>query len=85
MVWAKEKLLMVWVKQLQENILAQSIIYEKAWVIYDYLLKQAQHPSTEDSEESGLFWQLLKRTGCHSVISYGKAVSSDVKAAEDYF
>lgn len=87
-----ENLLMVWVKekQLQGGTLTQSIICEKARVIYGDLLKQIPHSSTNDESEDsfkasrGWFDNFKKRTGIHSVVRHGEAASSDVNAAEAY-
>ncbi|XP_035221359.1 tigger transposable element-derived protein 1-like [Stegodyphus dumicola] len=84
-----EKLLMT-EKQLQGGTLTQSIICEKARVIYDDLLKQIRHTSTnEESKDSfkanrNWFDNFRKRTGVHSVVRHGEVASSDVKAAEVY-
>ncbi|XP_058061708.1 tigger transposable element-derived protein 1-like [Anopheles bellator] len=71
-----ENLLMVWMteKQLQGGTLTESIICEKARTIYDDLLKQISHTSTNEELENsfkasrGWFHNFRKRTGIHSVI-----------------
>ncbi|XP_064090794.1 tigger transposable element-derived protein 1-like [Macrobrachium nipponense] len=86
-----EKLLLVWLKEkeLAGDTVTESIICEKARVIYADLKKEEASTSEGGAEDTfkasrGWFDNFKKRSGIHSVVRHGEAASADVKGAERY-
>ncbi|XP_064087280.1 tigger transposable element-derived protein 1-like [Macrobrachium nipponense] len=86
-----EKLLLVWLKKkgLAGDTVTESIICEKACVIYADLKKEEASTSEGGAEDMfkasrGWFDNFKKRSGIHSVVRHGEAASADVKGAERY-
>ncbi|XP_043263000.1 tigger transposable element-derived protein 1-like [Colletes gigas] len=86
-----ERLLLIWIneKQLQGDTINESIICEKAKVIFADLVKKTPGSSTAGEEvqfkaSRGWFEKFKRRTGIHSVVRHGEAASSDTKAAENF-
>lgn len=80
-----ERLLLIWIneKQLQADIITESIICEKAKLIFADLVKTTPGSSTAGDEvfkaSHGWFEKFKRRTGIHSVMRHGEAASSDAK------
>ncbi|XP_066240889.1 tigger transposable element-derived protein 1-like isoform X1 [Saccopteryx leptura] len=86
-----EKLLLVWVKEkeLAGDTVTETVICEKARIIYWDLKKKEPSTSKEAAKDTfkashGWFENFKKRSGIHSVVRHGEAASADVKAAEEY-
>ncbi|XP_066121792.1 tigger transposable element-derived protein 1-like isoform X2 [Saccopteryx bilineata] len=86
-----EKLLLVWVKEkeLAGDTVTETVICEKARIIYSDLKKKEPSTSKETAKDTfkashGWFENFKKRSGIHSVVRHGETASADVKAAEEY-
>ena len=88
-----ERLLLIWIKdkELAGDSVSESMICEKACIIFDDLKRDAAETEGESSQSvdvfkasRGWFDNFKKRTGIHSVIRHGEASSADIKAAENF-
>ncbi|GCC20975.1 hypothetical protein chiPu_0000147 [Chiloscyllium punctatum] len=84
-----EKLLKAWIneKQLVGDPISEGIICEKARLHYAHLKKDMPGSSADSDEfeaSRGWFENFKKRTGIHSVVMHGEAVSSNVDAAANF-
>ncbi|XP_023230982.1 tigger transposable element-derived protein 1-like isoform X1 [Centruroides sculpturatus] len=84
-----EKLLLIWIneKQLAGNSLSKAIICEKARLLYQDLLKKTPGSSFEIDRfkaSRGWFEKFKKRSGIHSIVHHGEALSANKKDAEDF-
>ncbi|XP_070619108.1 tigger transposable element-derived protein 1-like [Erythrolamprus reginae] len=87
-----EKLLLIWLrdKQLAGDSVSGSVIREKARVLYEDLVRNMPGTSEEDIVEGsfkasrGWLEKFKIRSGLHSVVRHGEAVSLDPKCAEEF-
>ncbi|XP_070606465.1 tigger transposable element-derived protein 1-like [Erythrolamprus reginae] len=87
-----EKLLLIWLqdKELAGDSVSESIIREKARVIYEDLVKNMPGISEDDVVEGsfkasrGWFEKFKIRTSTHSVVRHGETASLDAKCAEEF-
>jgi len=84
-----EKLLLIWINNnmLAGNSVSEGMICEKARQLHDDLVKKYSVTSgdTDVSKASGgWFERFKKRSGIHSVVRHGEAVSANQKAAEEF-
>ncbi|XP_066531040.1 tigger transposable element-derived protein 1-like [Hoplias malabaricus] len=87
-----EELLLLWLqeKQLAGDSVRESIIREKARIIYGDLLQDMPGTSQGQGQEEsfkasrGWFEKFKARTGIHSVVRHREGASADVKEAEEF-
>ncbi|XP_039590569.1 tigger transposable element-derived protein 1-like [Polypterus senegalus] len=84
-------LLLLWIKEkeLAGDTLTETVISEKARIIYNDLKQKEPSTSTDVVEpefkaSNGWFDRFKKRSGIHSVVRHGKAASAEQKAAGEF-
>jgi len=81
-----EKLLMVWInkKQLAGDSVSEAIICEKARLLYHDITQDTPGSCAEEFKASkGWFDNFKKRTGIHSVIRHGEAITEQVFSCDE--
>lgn len=73
-------------KQFDGDFVTDTVICEKAWVIYTDLLQQSSATSAQEKFEDSQGWlkNFQKKINIHSVVRYDKTVSFDFKATEEF-